>query len=557
MNILLLHIQFCIFTLIAILLRKGMRKIPKVYSYMLWIFVFTRLLWPFGIDSEIGVIPEKNTVMTMLSGKSDGMHANAGENMNEVAVIQNPVSEKQPVLTKEKHVSEGNPEPFHWQNILPAVWLTGTVCILLYNLLALRRMRKYLMDAECTRENIYVSRKIKTPFTLGVRNVRIYLPDFLGAAEQEYIICHEKIHIRRKDYLVKSIAFLLAGINWFNPFVWIAFHFMEQDMEMSCDEEVIHIMGNGIKKEYSQSLLDFATGDNDKALTPVTFGSVSVRKRVGNVLTKKNAKKWVGFAAMTCCVAGLTAALFVCTPRTIKGTSDTLLSGRTGAVKEEVNTFMKEWTNAFSERNYDYITVHTSDKAKAALEKEELLVMDDDMNYFGWSSPWPSLGEDSYRIIQKTNNEAEILYYAWTSDPHYTVWSEKVTFEKKGSKDYVITSESTSIYDQIASKEDFYKAYPDGKIAGTPMDYMLDGTAEALNSNATGESKEYYTDLLKADTAAVNLLNLSDKKSQVKVKIESQKDGKAVIAVTFKKDNSKVKVNMIQPFGKKGIWIPQ
>ena len=53
----------------------------------------------------------------------------------------------------------------------------------------------------------------------------------------------------------------------------------------------------------------------------------------------------------------------------------------------------------------------------------------------------------------------------------------------------------------------------------------------------------------------VFLLNISYKK--VKVKVSYKKNGEARVTITFKKDKTKVTVKMVQPFGKKGIWIPQ
>ena len=50
-------------------------------------------------------------------------------------------------------------------------------------------------------------------------------------------------------------------------------------------------MGIDIKKQYSQSLLDFAKRES-LAVTPLTFGENSVRQRVKNVLSYRNAKRW-------------------------------------------------------------------------------------------------------------------------------------------------------------------------------------------------------------------------------------------------------------------------
>jgi len=41
--------------------------------------------------------------------------------------------------------------------------------------------------------------------------------------------------------------------------VWLAFVLMSTDMELSCDEKVLKIMGENIKKPYANSLLSLAT----------------------------------------------------------------------------------------------------------------------------------------------------------------------------------------------------------------------------------------------------------------------------------------------------------
>lgn len=73
--------------------------------------------------------------------------------------------------------------------------------------------------------------------------------------ELSYILLHEKIHIMRRDYLIKPFAFMLLIIHGFNPLMWLSYLLMSKDMEMSCDESVINKMGHQIKGSYSTSLL--------------------------------------------------------------------------------------------------------------------------------------------------------------------------------------------------------------------------------------------------------------------------------------------------------------
>jgi len=51
---------------------------------------------------------------------------------------------------------------------------------------------------------------------MGIFRPKIYLPQGLSEQEQEYIILHEKCHIRRCDHIVKLVAFIAWSTHWFN-----------------------------------------------------------------------------------------------------------------------------------------------------------------------------------------------------------------------------------------------------------------------------------------------------------------------------------------------------
>ena len=45
----------------------------------------------------------------------------------------------------------------------------------------------------------------------------IYLPFNMSEGDMENVIAHEEAHIKRKDYIVKPLGFLLLAVHWFNP----------------------------------------------------------------------------------------------------------------------------------------------------------------------------------------------------------------------------------------------------------------------------------------------------------------------------------------------------
>ena len=189
---------------------------------------------------------------------------------------------------------------------------------------------------------------------------------------------------------------------------------------------------------------------------------------------------------------------------------------------------------------------------------------------FGWSSPWPwgtdlnGNGIKTYEIIRDEaegifspvkKGNADILYYAMTSDPHIWVWRENISYSiDKRTESFKATGENLEFFDAISSCDELYRAYPDN-IKGTFMDYSANGLGEALNRNFTEDTDGFYSNLGDEKTAALYLLNISENAADV-IGYDTKADTRDVV-IAFKADNKKVTVKMVQPFGKNGIWVPQ
>lgn len=148
---------------------------------------------------------------------------------------------------------------------------------------------------------IYHCPVISGAFTFGYLPPRIYLPDGLEESTEDLILCHERTHIQRGDYVVKLIAFLLCAVNWYNPLVWCAFYFFVRDQETSCDEVVLQKIGTERKKQYADTILKaasgfFASGEKDHA---IAFGEANIKYRIRHCIKAGQAsKKSYAFAAL-------------------------------------------------------------------------------------------------------------------------------------------------------------------------------------------------------------------------------------------------------------------
>ena len=78
-----------------------------------------------------------------------------------------------------------------------------------------------LKDARWIRDEIYQSKAVSSPMTIGIFQPIIMLPLELNEKNPyySYVIAHERTHIRKRDNLWRMIAILLTCVYWFNPLI--------------------------------------------------------------------------------------------------------------------------------------------------------------------------------------------------------------------------------------------------------------------------------------------------------------------------------------------------
>lgn len=139
---------------------------------------------------------------------------------------------------------------------------------------------------------VFTSDTIASPLVCGLLAPRIYLPtrmDFGNTQLLRHILCHETMHIRRKDNWLKSIMLITLCIHWFNPLVWLMSKYLSSDLEMACDEAVLRMYDHKdnaeeTKKNYALSLLAMAISGSRPTLLYSAFSKTEVEKRIQNIL---------------------------------------------------------------------------------------------------------------------------------------------------------------------------------------------------------------------------------------------------------------------------------
>lgn len=299
--------------LAVILVRFLFGKLPKLFSYLLWFAVLLRLCCPVTIHADFGLVTDMDIAQiwlpsteTIVSEKTDSyvpeeisVHANVitGTDINTETTHIYEISDK-----TEK--GEAFTFTFSYESAgkLAIIWLLVGGVLLIYEVISYCRFVYRLKPSK--KEKVVISSKVKVPFVAGIVRPVIYLPAGLDKVQQELIVLHEKIHIKRLDYLIKPLFLFSCCVHWFNPFVWVAYYLMIQDMESSCDEAVIRSIGYERKKEYAYTLLELSTSGTWKVGYPIAFGENNVKRRIKNVVKSKKKAAWlIGLGIlMTCAV---------------------------------------------------------------------------------------------------------------------------------------------------------------------------------------------------------------------------------------------------------------
>lgn len=281
---------------IVLLLRFALKKLPKIYAYFLWLIVFLRFLCPVTLQSVIGLIPVKTDALTYEGLSGMAPYADTGIHALDTAVTGSVTQYAAPL-----EIASANPMQIYiWAGA--CLWATALIFLMLYAAVSYVRLKQKVSTATFVSDGIYQTDQIRTPFLLGFLKPGIYLPAGLSAQEQEYVIRHELTHLKRRDYLIKPLAFLAVALHWFNPLAWLSFYLLTKDMEMSVDETVMQKADSDIRAEYSKSLLSLSLKQSGM-LIPLAFGESNTKARVKNVLNFKKPSGWICVAAAVLIVA--------------------------------------------------------------------------------------------------------------------------------------------------------------------------------------------------------------------------------------------------------------
>ncbi|MGH9720293.1 MAG: M56 family metallopeptidase [Bryobacteraceae bacterium] len=120
-----------------------------------------------------------------------------------------------------------------------------------------------------TTPQVLVSPHVSGPATFGLLRPVILLQEEFVAAPQESqraILCHELIHVRRRDWLFTLAEELVRATLWFHPAIWWLLGHVQLAREQTVDREVIRL--TNAREAYLETLLAAAVSRSQLDLAP-------------------------------------------------------------------------------------------------------------------------------------------------------------------------------------------------------------------------------------------------------------------------------------------------
>ncbi len=234
-----------------------LHKLPKKTFLVLWCFCLLRLMLPFSVPSILSVYNLVGTEPVRQMMPVSDLPA---------AVPAAPV----PVTA----VGQSAP-PASSVSVWGILWAIGAVVSMTVFACVYIRCRLRFRESPPVegpfidvwrkshplrrKMEIRTSEYISAPLTYGLFRPVILMPedtDWEDTDRLAYMLEHEYVHIRRFDAGVKLLYVAAACVHWFNPLVWVMLALVNRDMELSCDETVMRVLGMEKKKMYAKLLID-------------------------------------------------------------------------------------------------------------------------------------------------------------------------------------------------------------------------------------------------------------------------------------------------------------
>ena len=301
MSLIQMSVSGAVMILVTIVLRAlFLHRLPKKTFTVLWSVVMVRLLVPYSLSSPF-------SAYSLLE------RAEVAEQVPANIIIP-PMPDFSAVNTTQTTQTTGVDIPTTEAltttvDLLTAVWLAGVLVFSLFFAISYIRclnkfgeslpvedefISQWLNDHKLFRIiSVRQSDMIGAPLTYGIFRPVILLPKKLlqdktpDLKELKYVLSHEYLHIRRFDAVFKLFLTAALCVHWFNPLMWVMFVIANRDIEISCDEGVVRMLGEDEKTDYAMALIRMEEKKSAAAPLVTHFNKNSIKERIVNIMKFK------------------------------------------------------------------------------------------------------------------------------------------------------------------------------------------------------------------------------------------------------------------------------
>jgi TonB family protein len=160
--------------------------------------------------------------------------------------------------------------------------------------------------------DLRISDAVSSPVTFGFLRPTVLLPaNFaeLGASVQDAILCHEILHVRRRDWLFTLAEELIRGVFWFHPAIWWLLGEIGLAREQVVDRQVVELTRS--RDGYLDALLSIAGARPrlDLAPAPLFLRKRHLKQRVLSIMKEVRMSKTRSISSLA---AGLGILALAC-----------------------------------------------------------------------------------------------------------------------------------------------------------------------------------------------------------------------------------------------------
>lgn len=293
-------------------------KFSKRWQYYIWIVVALRFLLPFTPDTTIvGSLFEKFDMAAITD------EIPTSPNVPVPADTGN--SKAEPTQINREITAAAMREPFNKYVCLFFIWSALALVLFVRKVTVYQGFIQYIKAGNkevsdikilnllsvCeeklnikTRVELSRNSLIASPMMIGFFRPRIILPiGELEDKELSYIFVHELIHYKQRDMFYKWLIQIVVCTHWFNPFVYLLEREVNKSCELSCDEIVLSVLDDSVKREYGDTLISFFKSNNlyksSLASVTLTEGAEQLKERLGEIMKfRKKSKAVIAITAI-------------------------------------------------------------------------------------------------------------------------------------------------------------------------------------------------------------------------------------------------------------------